>query len=266
MRKVDMKPMRDRAAWLQGGQGCCLSPRRDTPRPCRLVLLGAPGVGKGTQAELLGKKLGACHLSTGDLFRAAESLTKQERGPALERALSYMHRGELVPDATVLEMVRERMNCLHCRGGFLLDGFPRTIAQAEALEDLLKEEHLSLTAVLDYELSRAELITRLAGRRTCPNCKATYHVAAHPPREHGICDLCGAKLQQRDDDRPEAIRVRLEAYATRTAPLIGYYQKRGLLISINAEGAPEEVFQRTMAKLEARVVKISKHHHPSSRE
>jgi adenylate kinase len=240
-----MELKRDRKAWLRGGVAQCEPP--PTPRQLlrRLVLLGAPGVGKGTQAELLCANLGACHLSTGDIFRAAKALNPAERTPALTAALDYMRRGDLVPDETVLEMVAERKGCLRCEGGFLLDGFPRTVAQAEALEKLLAGEHLKLDAVLSYELPLEHVVSRLSGRRTCPDCKAVFHVESRPPRVPGVCDHCGGKLYQREDDRPESIRVRMEAYERSTAPLADFYRRRKLLLPISAEGTPEEIFGRT---------------------
>jgi adenylate kinase len=241
----------DRAAWLQGGQAhCSISPLRAL-RPWRLVLLGAPGVGKGTQAEFLCRRLGACHLSTGDVFRAAKGLADGERSPALKLALNHMLRGHLVPDDTVVTMVRERVKCLNCEGGFLLDGYPRTAAQARALEDLLGEEKVPLNAVVNYELPLETIVARLGGRQSCPGCKAVFHATARKPRVEGICDQCGTKLVQREDDRPEAIRVRMQAYEESTRPLINYYSKRGLLVSIAAEGTPEEIFQRTLVALGA---------------
>jgi adenylate kinase len=245
-----MNTKNDRAAWLKGGQTICCAPPLEAPgKTWRLVLLGAPGVGKGTQAQLLAEKLGACHLSTGDVFRAAKCLGDGERSPALDHALGFMRRGELVPDEIVLDMVGERVRCLRCCGGFLLDGFPRTVAQAESLERLLQREKLSLTAVLDYELPVDEIVARISGRRTCSGCKATFHVKALKPRVDGLCDHCGGKLIQREDDRPEAVRVRLEAYEKSTRPLIEFYQKRGLLVSIAAEDTPAETFRRTMKML-----------------
>ncbi len=247
-----MQTKTDRKAWLQAGTSRCESPSTPQPVPSRLVLLGAPGVGKGTQAELLCARLGACHLSTGDIFRAAKALDAAERTPALNAALEYMRRGELVPDNTVLDIVAERVNCLKCQGGFLLDGFPRTVAQAQALGQLLSREHLQLDAVLNYELELEKVVARLSGRRTCPNCKAVFHVVTLPPKVDGICDHCGAKLYQREDDRPEAIRVRMQAYEKSTAPLADFYRKRGLLVSINAEGTPEEIFARSLTALKTR--------------
>jgi adenylate kinase len=242
---------RDRKAWLRGGTAQCEPPANRQERPRRLVLLGAPGVGKGTQAELLCANLGACHLSTGDIFRAAKALDARERSPALTAALEYMRRGELVPDETVLAMVTERVGCLRCEGGFLLDGFPRTVAQAEALEKLLAGEKLTLDAVLSYDLPIEQIVSRLSGRRTCPNCKAVFHIETRPPKAAGVCDHCGDKLYQREDDRPESIRVRMEAYERSTSPLTDFYRQRKLLVSIPAEGSPEKIFKRTLAALEA---------------
>ena len=210
-----------------------------------------PGVGKGTQAELLHQWSGACHLSTGDIFRAAKSLPPGERTPAIESALGFMARGELVPDETVVAMVCERVRCLRCVGGFLLDGFPRTVAQAEALERLLKAEDLPLTAVIDYELPIDQIVERLAGRRVCASCKGISHVTDKLPSP-GICPHCGGKLYQREDDRPEAVRVRMEAYHRSTEPLIEYYCQRGLLLTVSAEGTPAEILQRTVDALALR--------------
>jgi len=246
-----MNAINDRAAWLKAGVAVCSNPPRSAPtKAWRLVLLGAPGVGKGTQAELLNKRLGACHLSTGDVFRAAKSLCEGDLSPTMQHALGFMRRGELVPDAIVLTLVAERTRCLQCCGGFLLDGFPRTIAQAETLEKLLKAQKVSLTAVINYELPREEIISRISGRRTCTSCKAVYHVVSRPPRKEGVCDKCGGKLFQREDDRPESVSVRLEAYEKSTRPLIQFYQERGLLVPIIAGGTPDETFQRTMVALD----------------
>jgi len=247
-----MQTKTDRSAWLKAGTSKCEPPAMPQSLPARLVLLGAPGVGKGTQAELLCARLGACHLSTGDIFRAAKALQPDERTPALTAALEYMRRGEVVPDQTVLELVAERVNCLKCQGGFLLDGFPRTVAQAQALEDLLQREQLKLDAVLNYELPLEKVVARLSGRRTCPNCKAVFHVATRPPKVEGVCDHCGGTVYQREDDRPEAVRVRMEAYQKSTAPLAEFYRQRGLLVSIDAEGTPEEIFARSVSALKAR--------------
>ena len=246
------QPKNDRSAWLKGPASVCsvLPPKSD--HPWRLVLLGAPGVGKGTQAELLCSRLGACHLSTGDVFRAAKNLNACERSPAMNEALDLMRRGALVTDATVLAMVRERVGCLRCGGGFLLDGFPRTVAQAEAVDELLKKEKISLSGVLNYELPLAEIVSRISGRRTCAKCKAVYHVVGMPSKVAGVCDHCGGELLQREDDKPEAVTVRMKAYEHSTAPLTDYYSRAGLLVSISASGTPEEIYQRTMSKLKVR--------------
>jgi adenylate kinase len=198
---------------------------------------------------LLSAHTGACHLSTGDIFRAAKNCCATERTPAMTAALDYMRRGELVPDETVLSLVAERSGCLRCEGGFLLDGFPRTVAQAEALEKLLERQGVKLDAVLSYELPLAQIVARLSGRRTCPECKAVFHVDARPPTQEGICDHCGGKLYQREDDRPESIRVRMTAYEDNTRPLANFYCRRKLLIPISAEGSPEEIFERTLHAL-----------------
>jgi adenylate kinase len=244
----------DRSAWLQGPASPCDSvPRVNHPR--RLVLLGAPGVGKGTQADLLHRHLGACHLSTGDVFRAAGRLSECEQSPAMKQSLGHMRRGELVPDATVWEMVRERSECLHCRGGFILDGFPRTLGQAESLKQLLDREGVILTAVVNYDLATSEIVDRLAGRRTCQKCKAVYHVIERPPKIADRCDRCEGKLFQREDDRPESIRVRLEAYDRSTAPLIQFYKDLGLLVHITATGSPDEICARTLSALAVRAIR-----------
>ncbi len=219
------------------------------------MLLGAPGVGKGTQADLLNEHLNACHLSTGDVFRAATSRSDSEQSPAMKEALGFMRRGELVPDSTVWDLIRERSECLHCAGGFILDGFPRTLAQAVSLKHLLDKEGLGLTAVVNYELPFSQIVERLAGRRTCEKCKAVYHVTERPPKIEGCCDRCDGKLFQRDDDRPDSIKVRLEAYDRSTAPLIEFYGKSGLLMKVPATGRPEDIYARTIPELEYRRTK-----------
>ncbi len=243
---------RNQAHWLKGPAVTRQDLRATARGPYRLVLLGAPGVGKGTQAELMNERLGVCHLSTGDVFRAAKDLSAAELTPALQEALDYIRRGELVPDSTVLALVRERMRCLRCPGGFLLDGFPRTVPQAEALTELLRSERLQLDAVLDYEMPIEQIVARLSGRRTCPNCRAVFHVTTRPPKVAEVCDNCGSPLAIREDDRPASIRVRMAAYEKSTAPLSEYYRKLGLLVQVSAEGAPEEIYQRTVQALEER--------------
>jgi adenylate kinase len=246
-------PKHDRTAWLKGGDHRCLMPPRiPAGKASRIILLGAPGVGKGTQAELLCERLGTCHLSTGDVFRSAKCCAENDLSPAMHNALDYMKRGDLVPDETVLNMVGERLRCLNCSGGFLLDGFPRTVAQAKALEQLLESHHIQLSAVFNYDLPIEQIVARISGRRTCAGCKAVYHVSTRPPKIADVCDQCGGKLLQREDDRPEAVKVRMEAYQNSTKPLIDFYQQRGLLVTIQADGTPEEIYQRTQAAALAR--------------
>ena len=241
----------DRAAWLNGPSAPCEAPE-SVQMPWRLVLLGAPGVGKGTQADLLRQRLRACHLSTGDVFRAAIGRSDCDLSPAMKAAAEFMRRGELVPDSTVWEMVRERSACLRCGGGFILDGFPRTLSQAESLKQLLHEERLALTAVVNYDLPAGEIVARLSGRRTCQQCRTVFHVTERPSQVEGVCDRCRGKLFQRDDDRPESIKVRLVAYERSTAPLIAFYQDLGLLLSVDAGGSPEEICAKTLSGLEER--------------
>ncbi|MGO8984967.1 MAG: adenylate kinase family protein [Terriglobales bacterium] len=244
----------DRIEWLQGPaadpSAKCSVVSAEQKKPWRLVLLGAPGVGKGTQAEFLTERLDACHLSTGDVFRAAGKRRDCDQSPAMKAALEYMRRGELVPDSTVWEMVRERNHCLLSCGGFILDGFPRTLGQAQSLKELMEKEKLALSAVINYELPLAEIVQRLSGRRTCEKCKAVFNVKDRPPKLEAICDHCGGRLFQREDDRPEAITVRLEAYERSTAPLIEFYAKLGLLMPIVAKGSPDEILARTITELD----------------
>ena len=242
-----------RTAWFKGSDAPCEPLPESQGAPRHLVLLGPPGVGKGTQAEQLCRALGTCHLSTGDVFRAAQGLPECQRSPALATALEAMRRGELVSDGTVVDLVRERACCLSCRGGFLLDGFPRTVAQAEALDGMLSGLGIALDGVISYELPLDEIIVRLSGRRVCGACKAVYHVAARPPKAEGICDNCGGDLAQREDDRPESIRVRMDAYERSTRPLVDYYRETGRLLVVSAVGPPEEILERSLDLLGDRV-------------
>ena len=243
--------LQDRAAWIYGPPAQCAG-LPEIKQPWRLVLLGAPGVGKGTQAQLLARRFGACHLSTGDVFRAAKNRPPGEQTPALAAALESMKRGALVSDWIVSDMIRERIGCIGCRGGFILDGFPRTISQAKLLKRLLQENELLLNAVVSFELPQDEIIARLSGRRTCERCRATFHFVTQRPRSEGVCDQCGGNLYQREDDRPESIRVRLHAYERSTAPLVSFYRKLGLLLTVSAIGSPEEIQDRTIYALSAR--------------
>jgi len=247
-----MKEENNRAAWLEGPASRCSELPAEVDPAWRLVLLGAPGVGKGTQAALLSRRMGVCHLSTGDVFRAAKNRSACDQTPAMAAALDFMRRGELVPDVTVWEMVRERAGCLECQGGFVLDGFPRTLAQAESLKKLLEAKSIPLHAVLNYELPVPEIVSRLSGRRTCEKCKAIFHISTQPPRNEGLCDHCGGRLYQREDDRPESIAVRLKAYERNTAPLIQFYENLGLLTPVEALGSPEEIFRRALSELNTR--------------
>ena len=241
----------NRIEWLQGPGANCAKTGPVAPRPWHLVLLGPPGVGKGTQAEKIIGEFGACHLSTGDVFRyAARDTSGQAPSPAMATALAAMKRGELVSDNTVVELVRERAGCLACQYGFLLDGFPRTLEQAHALDGILATVDRKLDAAINYFAPEALIIERLSGRRVCKQCRTGYHVVNKPPRVAGRCDACGGELIQRDDDKPEAIRTRLQAYATTCNPVLEYYRRQGLLREIEASGDPEAVFAHTRAVIE----------------
>ena len=241
----------NRVEWLQGPGANCAKTGPVAPRPWHLVLLGPPGVGKGTQAEKIIGEFGACHLSTGDVFRyAARDTSGQAPSPAMATALAAMKRGELVSDNTVVELVRERAGCLACQYGFLLDGFPRTLEQAHALNGILASVERKLDAAINYFAPEALIIERLSGRRVCKQCRTGYHVANKPPRVAGRCDACGGELIQRDDDKPEAIRTRLQAYAATCNPVLEYYRRQGLLREIEASGDPEAVFAHTRAVIE----------------
>ena len=215
----------------------------------RFVLLGAPGVGKGTQAELLSERLGVCPLSTGDVFRAAKTNGNDGRSPALQRALESMRRGDLVSDDTVFGIVKERTKCLRCHGGFLLDGFPRTVPQAQALDKLLADLGTALDLVLELVVDDDEVIRRLSGRRTCRGCGKVWHVEFDHPTREGICDRCGSELFQRDDDKPETIAERLRVHARDTAPLVDFYGAQGKLVGIDATGPVEDVTHRAIDAL-----------------
>jgi len=202
-----------------------------------IVLLGAPGAGKGTQAERLEAELGLPHIATGDLFR--EALSSETR--LGQMAKSYVDAGQLVPDALTVEMVRERLARPDCAKGALLDGFPRTVAQAKAFDAYLDDRGDSVVAAPYVKVSRDVLLARLAGRWVCRDCGAVYHTLFDPPARGGACDACGGELYQRSDDTPETQRHRIEVYLEETAPLIDYYGKRGLLVEIDGEQGIEEV-------------------------
>lgn len=211
-----------------------------------VVLLGAPGSGKGTQADQLKSNLGLQHISTGDLFR--ENLKNETELGKL--AKTYMERGELVPDDVTQAMVRDRLQRPDTRAGFILDGFPRTLPQAEALSDMLTDMQRRLDAVLYIKVSDEEIIKRLSGRRICCNCQTPYHMVFNPPAEEGKCDRCGGELYQRKDDNEETIMARLKTFHGQTAPLIGYYRQAGLLFEIEGEGDVADITARTMAAIQ----------------
>jgi adenylate kinase len=202
-----------------------------------IVLLGGPGAGKGTQAELLAENLGIPQVSTGDLFR--ENLKKQTELGNL--AKSFMDRGELVPDEVTVSMVRERLTRPDAARGAILDGFPRTIAQAEALGELLAGVGSELAVVPYIKVPEDILLARLAGRWTCRNCGAMYHQIFNPPREPGVCDRCGGELYQRPDDTPETQKHRIHVYFEQTAPLIDYYRDKGLLVEVDGRPGIKDI-------------------------
>jgi adenylate kinase len=202
-----------------------------------VILLGPPGAGKGTQAKLLQEKFGVCQISTGDILRKAVA----DRTALGQQASEYIDRGALVPDTVILDLVAERLKEEDCENGFILDGFPRTIPQAEGLESILKARGLDLDRVLSLKVPQNVIIERLAGRRTCKRCGALYHVAFEPPLKPGICDRCGGELYQRDDDREQTIAARLKVYDAQTAPLEDYYRERGMLSDIDGIGSVDEI-------------------------
>lgn len=211
----------------------------------RVIFLGPPGAGKGTQAQRAAGRWGVPRIATGDMLREAVAAGS----PLGRRAKAYLERGELVPDEVVIGLVAERLDREDARKGFVLDGFPRTVLQAEALGRLLAERGVALDRVLDVEVGEEELVRRLAGRRSC-RCGASYHLQSSPPRAEGRCDACGEALVQREDDRPETVRRRLAVYRTETRPLTEYYRARGLLETVPGEGTVEEVFQAVVAAAE----------------
>lgn len=211
----------------------------------QIILMGPPGAGKGTQAEKLTGELSIPHISTGDMFRKAI-----KEGTELgKKAKSYMDQGKLVPDEVTIGIVKERLAEADCNNGFLLDGFPRTVPQADALNEILFELNKSLNAVINIKVARDELVERLTGRRVCKACGATYHVIFNPAKEEGICDRCGGELYQRNDDKIETVGNRLDVYEEQTAPLIKYYQEKGLLKEIDGSKAMNKVLADILAAL-----------------
>ncbi len=209
----------------------------------RAILLGPPGCGKGTQAKILIDMYGVPQIATGDILR--EALKKGT--PLGVQAQSYMDKGQLVPDELVIQIIEERLKQPDCGSGFILDGFPRTIAQAEALDKTLTGMGLTLEYVFNIDVGDEELVKRLTGRRICKSCGASYHLAFNPPREDGRCDACQGELYQRDDDKEATIRNRLKVYQAQTAPLIDFYQEQKILSSINGVGSIEQITARLKA-------------------
>lgn len=213
----------------------------------KLLIMGRPGAGKGTQAANIKEYYGIPHISTGDMFRAA--IKNQTKLGLIVK--EYTDKGALVPDEVTIAVVKERLLEEDCKKGFLLDGFPRTIAQAESLESFLKENGIVLDAVLDVDVPAEILVRRIVGRRICKGCGATYHVEFNTPKKEGICDVCGTKLIQRNDDTLETVQNRLSVYDSQTAPLLEFYKKRNLLKTVDGNQALDKVFEDIKAVLGA---------------
>lgn len=204
----------------------------------KLIIMGPPGAGKGTQAALIKEEFKLTHISTGDMFRAA---IKNSTPLGIE-AKKYIDQGNLVPDSVTIGLVKERLQEDDCKEGFMLDGFPRTIAQAEALDEILKELNIKLDAVLNIAVDSEVLVDRIVGRRVCKQCGAGYHVTNLKPKKEGICDVCGSELTQRKDDTKETVVTRLEVYTNQTKPLLDYYQKQNLVKEVNGLGEIDVIF------------------------
>jgi len=212
-----------------------------------LILLGPPGAGKGTQAQMIVERYHIPQISTGDILRKAV----KEATPLGTKAKTFMDQGQLVPDEVVIGIIDERLRATDCKPGFILDGFPRTIAQAEALQPILVNMGRSIDHVINIKVNAEELVRRLTGRRTCRSCGAMFHLLFHRPKAEGICDRCGGTLYQREDDKEETIRTRLKEYEKQTAPLIQYYKLKDYLRSIQGVGGQEEIFARIVRLLDA---------------
>lgn len=211
----------------------------------RLVLLGAPGAGKGTQAKMLIEKYTIPQISTGDILRKAVA----DGTPLGKEAKVIMDQGGLVSDKIVLGLVEERVKQPDCQGGFILDGFPRNTAQAEALDTMLSDMKMPLTVALAVDVDQSELLKRLTGRRTCKDCQQMYNIFFTPPKSDSKCDKCGGDLFQRDDDKEETIKKRLEVYNQQTAPLIDYYSRKNIMKSVQGTGSIEDIFTKVTAAL-----------------
>jgi adenylate kinase len=210
-----------------------------------LILLGPPGAGKGTQAKMMIDKYQIPQISTGDILRAA----LKERTPLGLKAKEYMDKGLLVPDEVVIDIIRERLKEPDCRNGYILDGFPRTVAQAQALDKVLADMHSAIDHVISIEVDKGELIKRLTGRRTCRQCGRGYHVIFDPSLNKDLCDKCQGELYQRDDDNEDTVRNRLDVYDSQTFPLIQYYKEKNLLRSIEGQGSIQQIFDRIVGVL-----------------
>ena len=211
----------------------------------KIIMLGAPGAGKGTQAKMISEKYGIPHISTGDIFRA-----NIKNGTELgKKAKSYMDQGLLVPDELVVDLVVDRVQKEDCKEGYILDGFPRTIPQAEALDAALGEDKIDYA--LDIEVTDDHIIKRMSGRRACVGCGATYHLIYNPTKTEGVCDVCGEKLILRDDDKPETVQKRLDVYHEQTQPLIDYYKKAGCLVEMDGTVDINVVFENVVKILGA---------------
>ncbi|MEM0233452.1 MAG: adenylate kinase [Candidatus Nezhaarchaeales archaeon] len=219
----------------------------------RLVFLGPPGAGKGTQVKILSRILGLPSMSTGDVFRA-EIASGSELG---RLAQSYMERGELVPDDIVIKIVEKWLKERGVRNGFILDGYPRNVRQARELDELLKDLGVELTAAIYIDVPEDEIVRRLSGRLTCKSCGAVYHIAFNPPKEDLKCNLCGSELYQREDDREDVVRRRFHVYMENTRPVLDYYRKAGKLLIVNGLGGIEEVSERILKELRGRFAKFS---------
>jgi len=206
-----------------------------------IILMGPPGAGKGTQAKMLVEKYGLKHISTGDILRDAV----KKGTPLGLRAKEYMEKGELVPDEIMVGLIKEVLP----KENFILDGFPRTLPQAKALDNMLKNEGIRIDAVIFFNVDDNIIVERLSGRRSCPSCGAVYHMKYNPPRSDELCDRCGTKLVQRDDDKEEVVRRRLEVYRKQTEPLINYYREKGILKIVDGSGSVEEVSKKVTSVL-----------------